>query len=68
MQAMEAEFGDAVNVTRVKTFTHEGALEVSVKGGPLLHSKLHGDGHCNTEEKMARLLAALRAWLRRSGD
>jgi hypothetical protein len=36
-----------------------GALEVQVVDGPLLHSKLNGDGYVDSADKMTKILTGL---------
>jgi selT/selW/selH-like putative selenoprotein len=60
-QAIEKEFGTDVEVTAESTPTTSGALEVQIKGGALVHSKLGGGGYVDSPDKMKKIIEGIRA-------
>eukprot|EP00808_Paulinella_micropora_P001827 g68085.t1 len=60
-RALEEALKSDVEVDGARTPTTTGAFEVQIVGGPLVHSKLNGDGHLNPT-KQSELIAKIKAY------
>jgi selT/selW/selH-like putative selenoprotein len=58
--AIKAKF-PSVESSGEPTPTSSGAFEVVLDGTDLVHSKLNGDGHVDSMEKLEKILAAIEA-------
>eukprot|EP00793_Prasinoderma_coloniale_P001624 PRCOL_00003429-RA len=56
--AVAQKFGNTVEVDGAPTPTTSGAMEVTVDG-KLVHSKLNGDGHIDSVEKINKIFDAI---------
>jgi hypothetical protein len=54
------EFGDNIEIVE-EVVEERGAMEVSVVGGPMLHSSKKGEGNVDTPEKKQKLFDGIRA-------
>jgi selT/selW/selH-like putative selenoprotein len=61
---LDKEFGRDIEVVGEATPTTTGYLEVSIVGGPVLHSKKNGDGYVDTPAKKQKIINGIRAALR----
>jgi hypothetical protein len=57
---LEKEFGDNIEMDE-ELVQGSGFMEVSVVGGPMLHSMKKGDGYVDTPEKKKKLFDGIRA-------
>ncbi len=57
--AIKAKF-PSTETSSTPTPEKTGAFEVNI-GGTVVHSKLNGDGHVDSPEKMEKILAAIAA-------
>jgi len=61
---LDEKFGDKVSVTIEPTPNTSGVLEVTlVDTQTLLHSKKGGEGYVDTDEKLAKIVAGIEAYL-----
>jgi hypothetical protein len=58
---LKKEFGDDNIEMDVEVVEERGFMEVSVVGGPVLHSMKKGDGYVDTPEKKKKLFDGIRA-------
>jgi len=57
---MEEFSSDDIEITGEGTPSQTGWFEVQIVGGKLIHSKKNGDGYVNSNEKLAKIISAIK--------